>query len=58
MLTSERPKTKSFRDAGSRIFTQDVDTQPGIISLLDEQKEQLVIEKVPDVKTAIQKCGA
>ena len=34
MLTSERPKTKSFRDAGSRIFTQDVDTQPGIISLL------------------------
>jgi len=34
VLTSERPKTKSFRDAGSRIFTQDVDTQPGIISLL------------------------
>jgi len=34
VLTSDRPKTKSFRDAGSRIFTQDVDTQPGIISLL------------------------
>jgi ParB family chromosome partitioning protein len=34
VLTSERPKTKSFRDAGSRIFAQDVDTQPGIISLL------------------------
>jgi ParB family chromosome partitioning protein len=34
VLTSERPKTKSFRDAGSRIFTQDTDTQPGIISLL------------------------
>ena len=34
MLTSERPKTKSFRDAGSRIFSQDTDTQPGIISLL------------------------
>ena len=34
MLTSDRPKTKSFRDAGSRIFAQDTDTQPGIISLL------------------------
>jgi ParB family transcriptional regulator, chromosome partitioning protein len=34
VLTSDRPKTKSFRDAGSRIFTQDTDTQPGIISLL------------------------
>ena len=33
MLTSDRPK-KSFRDAGSRIFAQDTDTQPGIISLL------------------------
>ena len=33
MLTSDRPK-KSFRDAGSRMFTQDTDTQPGIISLL------------------------
>ena len=33
MLTSDRPK-KSFRDAGTRIFTQDTDTQPGIISLL------------------------
>lgn len=30
----------------------------GIISLLEEQKEQLVIEKVPDVKTAIRICGA
>ncbi|HEY5593565.1 MAG TPA: hypothetical protein VIL61_00205 [Nitrospiria bacterium] len=28
----------------------------GIISLLEEQKEQLLIEKVPDVKTAIQIC--
>jgi len=33
VLTSDRPK-KSFRDAGSRIFAQDTDTQPGIISLL------------------------
>ena len=30
----------------------------GIISLLEEQKGQLVIEKVTDVKTAIQQCGA
>jgi ERCC4-type nuclease len=29
----------------------------GIISLLEEQKGQLVIEKVPDVKAAIDKCG-
>ena len=29
----------------------------GIISLLEEQKEQLVIEEVTDVKTAIQKFG-
>lgn len=29
----------------------------GIISLLEEQKEPLVIEKVPDVKTAHQICG-
>ena len=34
MLTSERPKTKSFRDAGNRIFAQESDAQPGIISLL------------------------
>jgi ParB family chromosome partitioning protein len=34
VLTSERPKTKSFRDAGSRIFAQESDAQPGIISLL------------------------
>jgi ParB family chromosome partitioning protein len=34
VLTSERTKGKSFREAGSRIFSQDVDTQPGIISLL------------------------
>jgi len=29
----------------------------GIISLLEAQKDQLVIEKVPDVKTAHQICG-
>ena len=32
MLTSSR--SKSFRDAGSRIFRQESDAQPGIISLL------------------------
>ena len=35
MLTSPpRERTKSFRDAGSRIFQQESDAQPGIISLL------------------------
>ncbi len=35
MLTSPpRERTKSFRDAGSRIFQQETDAQPGIISLL------------------------
>ncbi len=35
MLTSSTaPKGKSFRDAGSRIFQQEADAQPGIISLL------------------------
>jgi ParB family chromosome partitioning protein len=34
MLTSERPRTKSFRDAGSRIFAQESETQDGIIQLL------------------------
>ena len=29
----------------------------GVVSLLEEQKDQLVIEKVTDVKTAIQKYG-
>jgi DNA-binding NarL/FixJ family response regulator len=29
----------------------------GIVSLLEEQKDQLVIEKVADVKAAIDKCG-
>ncbi|TMC72062.1 MAG: ParB/RepB/Spo0J family partition protein [Chloroflexi bacterium] len=33
MLTSSRPR-KSFRDAGERIFQQETDSQPGIISLL------------------------
>ena len=33
MLTSNRPR-KSFRDAGERIFQQETDSQPGIISLL------------------------
>ncbi len=34
MLTSERPRSKSFRDAGSRIFQQETDAQDGIIRLL------------------------
>jgi ParB family transcriptional regulator, chromosome partitioning protein len=33
VLTSNRPR-KSFRDAGERIFRQEADVQPGIISLL------------------------
>jgi len=33
VLTSSRPR-KSFRDAGERIFQQETDSQPGIISLL------------------------
>ena len=33
MLTSNRPR-KSFRDAGERIFQQETESQPGIISLL------------------------
>jgi ParB family chromosome partitioning protein len=33
VLTSNRPR-KSFRDAGERIFQQEADVQPGIISLL------------------------
>ena len=33
MLTSNRPR-KSFREAGGRIFAQETDAQPGIISLL------------------------
>jgi ParB family transcriptional regulator, chromosome partitioning protein len=33
VLTSNRPR-KSFRDAGERIFKQESDSQPGIISLL------------------------
>ena len=37
MLTSSPPRerTKSFRDAGSRIFQQESDAQPGIIMLSD-----------------------
>ena len=34
MLTSERPRSKSFRDAGSRIFQQESEAQDGIIRLL------------------------
>ena len=49
MLTSERPR-KSFRDAGTRIFGQESDAQPGIISLLAARTptavRELPLEKV------------
>ena len=34
MLTSERPRSKSFRAAGDRIFQQEAESQDGIIQLL------------------------
>ena len=51
MLTSERPRaSKSFRDAGTRIFSQESDAQPGIISLLAARTptavRELPLEKV------------
>ena len=51
MLTSPTTsKGKSFRDAGSRIFTQETDAQPGIISLLAARTptavREIPIEKV------------
>ena len=50
MLTSERPRSKSFRDAGTRIFGQESDVQPGIISLLAARTptaiRELPLEKV------------
>jgi ParB family transcriptional regulator, chromosome partitioning protein len=49
VLTSERPR-KSFRDAGTRIFGQESDAQPGIISLLAARTptavRELPLEKV------------
>src|SRR5438270_12274198 len=49
MLTSNRPR-KSFRDAGDRIFQQEADVQPGIISLLSARTPTAVrdipLEKV------------
>ncbi|TME26283.1 MAG: ParB/RepB/Spo0J family partition protein [Chloroflexi bacterium] len=49
MLTSSRPR-KSFRDAGDRIFQQESDAQPGIISLLSARTPTAVrdipLEKV------------
>ncbi len=51
MLTSPTTsKGKSFRDAGSRIFAQETDAQPGIISLLAARTptavREIPIEKV------------
>jgi len=49
VLTSSRPR-KSFRDAGDRIFQQESDAQPGIISLLSARTPTAVrdipLEKV------------
>src|SRR5256885_1429943 len=49
VLTSDRPK-KSFRDAGTRIFSQESDAQPGIIGLLAARTptavRELPLEKV------------
>jgi ParB family chromosome partitioning protein len=52
VLTSSPPRerTKSFRDAGSRIFQQETEAQPGIISLLAARTptavRDLALEKV------------
>ena len=50
MLTSERPRGKSFREAGSRIFQQETDAQDGIIRLLSARTPTAVrdvpIEKI------------
>lgn len=50
MLTSERPRGKSFRDAGSRIFQQESDSHDGIIRLLSARTPTAVrdvpIEKI------------
>jgi ParB family chromosome partitioning protein len=49
VLTSNRPR-KSFRDAGERIFQQETESQPGIISLLSARTPTAVrdipLEKV------------
>src|SRR2546429_6496911 len=49
VLTSNRPR-KSFRDAGDRIFQQETDSQPGIISLLAARTptavRDILLEKV------------
>src|SRR5881227_652484 len=49
VLTSNRPR-KSFRDAGERIFRQETESQPGIISLLSARTPTAVrdipLEKV------------
>ncbi len=50
MLTSERPRSKSFRDAGARIFQQEAETQDGIIQLLAARTptavREIPIEKI------------
>src|SRR5205085_12225463 len=50
VLTSERPRaSKSFRDAGNRIFGQESDAQPGIISLL-AARTPTAIREIPLAK--------
>ena len=50
MLTSERPRSKSFRDAGSRIFQQEAETGDGIIQLLATRTptavREIAVEKI------------
>jgi ParB family chromosome partitioning protein len=50
MLTSERPRSKSFRDAGSRIFQQEQDDpQDGIIRLL-AARTPTAVREIPVAK--------
>ncbi|MGH2378726.1 MAG: ParB/RepB/Spo0J family partition protein [Candidatus Limnocylindria bacterium] len=44
MLSTRDRRTKSFRDAGSRIFQQETETQAGIISLLSARTPTAVRE--------------
>ena len=50
MLSTRDRRTKSFRDAGSRIFQQESETQAGIISLLSARTptavREIPIEKI------------
>jgi ParB family chromosome partitioning protein len=51
MLTSERSRSKSFRDAGSRIFQQEAETGDGIIQLL-AARTPTAVREIPVDKIA------